>query len=154
MTSFIVRGPSGRRFARHYLEMIAAMVAGMVVLGPAESVAFGPIGWAHLRADSEIHSLIMATNMTVAMTVWMRCRRHRWASIGEMAGAMYGSFLVFFPLLWLGVLSATGLMVAGHAVMPFAMAAAMLWRLEEYAGPTHSLTAAVGARRSRGVNGA
>ena len=37
-----------------------------------------------------------------------------------------------FPPLWLGVLSATGLMVLGHLLLLFAIAAAMLRRRDEY----------------------
>jgi hypothetical protein len=129
-----LRGQSLRRFVRHYLEMVVAMVVGMLVLGPLESLLLNPVGWADLRGDPEVGPLIMATNMTVAMSAWMRYRRHSWVATGQMAGAMYGSFVVFFPLLWLGILSDMGLMVVGHVVMPFAMAAAMLLRLDEYTG--------------------
>jgi putative intracellular protease/amidase len=64
------------RLVRHYLEMVLAMVAGMVVLGRAESVLLDPFGWAGLRGQPEIHTLVMATNMTVAMVAWMRLRGH------------------------------------------------------------------------------
>jgi hypothetical protein len=133
-TPTALRGQALRRFVRHYLEMVVAMVVGMVALGPVESLLLGPVGWADLRADPEVNALVMATNMTIGMAAWMRYRRHSWAATRQMAGAMYGSFVVFFPLLWLGMLSATGLMVLGHVVMPFAMAAAMLLRLDEYTG--------------------
>ena len=126
------RRPALRRFVRHYLEIVVAAVAGMVVLGPAESMLLNPIGWAGLLAQFETYALIMATNMAVAMAAWMRFRRHRWAAIAEMAVAMYAPFLVLFPPLWLGVLSATGLMVLGHVLMLFAIAAAMLRRRGEY----------------------
>jgi flagellar biosynthetic protein FliP len=129
-----LRGPALRRFARHYLEMIVAMIAGMALLGPVESLVLNPFGWADLIASTEVHALVMATNMNIAMVALMRWRGHGWAATAEMAGAMYASFVVFFPVLWLGALSATGLMVAGHVLMPFAMAAAMLWRLGEYTG--------------------
>ena len=77
--------------------------------------------------------LIMATNMIVPMAVWMRFRGHTWVGIEEMAGAMYLPFIVLFVPLWLGVLSPTGLMVIGHVLMLFAMAAVM-WRCrDEYA---------------------
>jgi hypothetical protein len=39
---------------------------------------------------------------------------------------------VLFPPLWLGVLSVTGLMVLGHVLMLFTIAAAMLRRRDEY----------------------
>jgi hypothetical protein len=110
-TSTTLRRPALRRFVRHYLEIVVATVAGMVVLGPAESMLLNPIGWAELLAHSETYTLVMATNMTVAM---------------------YAPFVVLFPPLWLGVLSATGLMVLGHVLMLFAIAAAMLRRRDEY----------------------
>jgi cytochrome c-type biogenesis protein CcmH/NrfF len=54
-----------------------------------------------------------------------------------MAVAMYGSFVVLFPPLWLGLLSATGLMVLGHVLMLVAMAAVLLRRRTEYSGHYH-----------------
>ena len=74
----------------------------------------------------------MAANMTVATAAWMRLRRHGWAAVAEMAVAMCAPFLVLFPPLWLGVLSASGLMVLGHVLMLFTIAAAMLRRRREY----------------------
>jgi len=113
------------------------MLVGMVVLGAAESMLLDPIGWAELRAHPELRALVMATNMTVAMGAWMRFRGHGWAATTEMAVAMYGSFVVLFPPLWLGLLSATGLMVLGHVLMLLAMAAVLLRRRSEYSGHHH-----------------
>jgi hypothetical protein len=129
-----LRSQALRRFVRHYLEMVMAMVAGMVVLGPVESLLLDPVGWAQLRARPEARALIMAINMTVAMAAWMRWRGHSWATTAEMAIAMYLAFVVLFPLLWLSVLSAAELMVLGHVLMLVAMAAAMLRRRDEYTG--------------------
>jgi hypothetical protein len=131
-TPTTLRGPALRRFVGHYLEIVLAAVVGMVVLGPAESMLLNPIGWAELLARFEAATLVMATNMTVAAAAWMRVRRHGWAAIAEMAVAMYAPFLVLFPPLWLGVLSASGLMALGHVLMLFAIAAAMLRRRDEY----------------------
>jgi len=131
-TPTTLRRPALRRLVGHYLEIVLAAVAGMVVLGPAESMLLNPIGWAQLLAHSETYTLVMATNMTVAMAAWMRFRRHGWAAIAEMAVAMYAPFVVLFPALWLGVLSATGLMVLGHLLMLFAIAAVMLRRRDQY----------------------
>ena len=126
------RRPALRRFVGHYLEIVVAAVAGMVVLGPAESMLLNPIGWAEVVARFEAATLVMATNMTVAAAAWMRFRRHGWAAIAEMAVAMYAPFLVLFPPLWLGVLSASGLMALGHVLMLFTIAAAMLRRRDQY----------------------
>ena len=131
-TPTTLRGPALRRFVGHYLEIVVATVAGMVVLEPVESVLLNPIGWAQLLANFETYVLVMATNMTVAMAAWMRLRGHGWAAIAEMAVAMYAPFLVLFQPLWLGVLSASGLMVLGHVLMLFAIAAAMLRRRDQY----------------------
>jgi hypothetical protein len=132
-TGTTLRRPALRRFVRHYLEIVVATIVGMVVLGPAESMLLNQIGWSELVANFETYTLVMATNMTVAVAAWMRLRRHGWAAIAEMAAAMYAPFMVLFPPLWLGVLSATGLMVLGHLLMLFAIAAAMLRRRDEYA---------------------
>jgi hypothetical protein len=126
------RRPALRRLVRHYLEIVVAAVAGMMLLGPAESVLLNPLGWAELLAHPETYTLVMATNMTVAMAAWMRFRGHGWAAIAEMAVAMYAPFVVLFPPLWLGMLSATGLMVLGHVLMLLAIATAMLRRRDEY----------------------
>lgn len=126
------RGPALRRFVRHYVEIVIAAVVGMAVLGPAESMLLDAIGWAGLVASIEVAALVMATNMAVATAAWMRLRRHGWPAVAEMAVAMYAPFVVLFPPLWLGVLSVTGLMVLGHVLMLFTIAAAMLRRRDEY----------------------
>jgi hypothetical protein len=131
-TPTTLRRPALRRFVGHYLEIVLAAVAGMVVLGPAESMLLNPIGWAEVVANFEAATLVMATNMTVAAAAWMRFRRHGWAATAEMAVAMYAPFLVLFPPLWLGVLSASGLMALGHVLMLFTIAAAMLRRRHEH----------------------
>ena len=126
------RRPALGRLVGHYLEIALAAVAGMVVLGPAESMLLNPIGWAEVVARFEAATLVMATNMAIAAAAWMRWRGHGWATIAELAVAMYAPFLVLFPLLWLGVLSASGLMVLGHLLMLLAIAAAMWRRPDEY----------------------
>jgi hypothetical protein len=132
MTTPTLRGPALRRLVRHYLEMVAAMLVGMAVLGPVESLLLDPIGWAELRAYPELRALVMATNMTVAMAAWMRMHGLGWAAAAEMAVAMYASFVLLFPRLWLGVLSASGVLVLGHVLMLLAMTAVMLRRRDEY----------------------
>lgn len=100
-TPTTLRGPARRRFVGHYLEIVVAAVAAMVVLDPAESVLLNAIGWAELLARFETSALVMATNMTVAVAAWMRLRGHGWAAIAEMAVAMYAPFLGLFPpLCW------------------------------------------------------
>jgi flagellar biosynthetic protein FliP len=112
-----------RAFALHYLQMLAAMGVGMLVLGPLSMF---------VEAGVEVQCLLMATWMTAGMAAWMAWRRHPWPAIAEMGLAMYASFAVLFPAYWLDALSGDGLMLAGHLIMLPAMALAMLHRREEY----------------------
>ena len=116
---------TNRAFIVHYLQMLAAMLAGMVVLGPL-SMLLGD------RASTEVQALLMATSMTAGMAAWMAWRRHTWPGIVEMGLAMYLAFVVLFPLHWLGLLSTDGLILVGHVLMLPAMAIAMLRRREEH----------------------
>jgi hypothetical protein len=123
-----------RSFVRHYVEMLVAMVVGMVVLTPLWDLGLGALGASWLLDRTEPATMIMATSMSVTMVGWMRYRGHGRRANLEMAAAMYLSFAVLFPPLWLGLLSADAVMLAGHVLMLPAMAAAMLWRRDEYTG--------------------
>ena len=112
------------RFTGHYAEMVAAMIIGMVALGP-----LWPPAWVE-RPDAA--ALVMATDMTVAMVLAMLLRRHTWPRIAEMAAAMYLPFAALLVPYWLGAISGTTLMVAGHVLMFPLMLAAMVWRRAEY----------------------
>ena len=57
------------RFLQHAVEMVVAMVAGMVLLEPVWSFA-----WPGLHGSTPAHVLVMATNMSLGMAVWMRVR--------------------------------------------------------------------------------
>ncbi|GAA2870354.1 hypothetical protein GCM10010472_29620 [Pseudonocardia halophobica] len=122
-----------RRFVRHYVEMVVAMVLGMVVLLPLWRLA----GLPDVSGSVELHSLLMATSMTVGMSAWMLVRRHSRAAIGEMAAAMYLPFVVLFVPFWAGVLDGHGVMTAGHVLMLPGMLLAMLRRPAEYVGHHH-----------------
>lgn len=129
--------PSPRRRSRalvvHYLQMVVAMVIGMVVLHPVWTVGLGALGWSAALDRPEVMALVMATDMTLAMSAWMRFRRHRWVAVAEMGAAMYLPFVVLFVPLWAGVLSGGGMLLWGHVLMLPAMAGAMALRPEEYA---------------------
>jgi flagellar biosynthetic protein FliP len=118
---------AGRKLARfvgHYVEMVAAMIIGMVALGP-----LWPSDW---LARADVDALVMATNMTVAMGLWMRIRRHSWPRTVEMCAVMYLPFVALLVPYWLGALSGHALMMAGHVIMFPLMLVAMLWRRSEY----------------------
>jgi hypothetical protein len=115
------------RFALHYLEMVVSMLVGMFALGPLWSMALPGLA-DHPAADA----LVMATNMSIGMAVWMAIRRHPWPRIAEMVAAMYAPFVVLLVPYFLGGLSGHGLMMGGHMLMFVTMFAAMLWRRGDY----------------------
>lgn len=112
------------RFVRHFLEMVVAMFAGMIVLGPlvphTESIELG--------------TLAMATTMTIGMAGWMAYRRHSTRSIVEMSAAMYLSFVALYPAYWAGLIDGAAVMILGHVIMLPAMAGAMLLRRDDDTG--------------------
>jgi hypothetical protein len=121
---------AGRRvlhFARHAVEMVIAMVVGMAALGPLWSLV-----WPGLDRLATANVLVMATNMSIGMAVWMRIRRHGWGAVAEMSAAMYVPFLVMLPFYWAGLMPEMALMTAGHVVMVPAMLVVMLRRRDEY----------------------
>jgi hypothetical protein len=118
-----------RHFVRHFVEMVAAMAVGMVGVGLAVKPLLG-LSDVFQRADLSV--LVMATNMAIGMSVWMRYRRHSWASIAEMDAAMYVPFAVLLVPFWAGLLPGGMLMIGGHVLMLPAMVAVMWRRREEY----------------------
>ena len=121
------RGRRTWHLVRHYLEMLVAMVVGMVALGPLEALV-----WPGLDDRVDVHAIVMATNMAIGMGAWMRFRRHSWPAVLEMSAAMYVPFAVLLVPYWAGAVSGSFLFTAGHVLMLPAMALAMWWRLDEY----------------------
>ena len=120
---------SWSHFARHLAEMVIAMLAGMLALG---TVINALPGGSDLFHPPVLSALVMATNMTIGMSVWMRFRRHSWRSIAEMSAAMYIPFIILFIPFWAGLISGHLVMIGGHVLMLPAMVAAMLLRRNEY----------------------
>ena len=130
-------GHNRRRFLRHYLEMVAAMLVGMVVLGAAVRGVLALTGREFPAQYPELAALEMAATMSVGMVAWMRHRGHGWASTLEMAGAMFAPAVALFPLLWLGVITGDSLLVLEHLVMFPLMYLVMRRRRAEYGGSSH-----------------
>lgn len=123
---------SNGRFIRHFLEMVVAMTIGMVALAPLWDLIFDALGWSDLFDRPDLSALVMATNMTIGMTLWMRYRGHGWAAIAEMAAAMYVPFVVLFIPFWAGLINGDTLFIAGHVLMLLCMVGVMLRRRAEY----------------------
>lgn len=112
----------GWMLARHYAEMVVAMFVGMLVLGAVREMLGLTVPFAERPGPS---FLLMATDMTIGMGLWMRLRGHSWVGTAQMCAAMYVP-LVLLPLLWAGVLGAMAFMVLAHVVMMLAMLAVLL----------------------------
>jgi hypothetical protein len=120
------------RFAWHYIEMVIAMFAGMMILAPLLSAA--GLGFSHAR-DPELAYLLMAFEMSAGMAVWMRFRRHGWAVTLEMCGAMFAPAVPLFPALWLGIVDGGTMMVLAHVAMfPLMLVVMLKHRHEHTAG--------------------
>ncbi len=120
------------RFARHYLEMVAAMLVGMVVLGGAVGLVID------LPDRTSVELVAMALWMTLPMVAWMRFRGHGWRACNEMAAAMIVPAGAALALLWSDVVTdGDALVMIEHTVMLPAMLVVMLLRRDEYAGHEH-----------------
>jgi hypothetical protein len=127
-----LKSGSARRFARHYLEMVAAMVVGMVVLGSASEALLD------LPDRTGVMLVAMAIWMTVPMVTWMRVRGHGWRASSEMAASMLVPTAAMLVLLGAGLVTDAGMLhVLEHVVMLPSMLVAMLLRREEYIGHHH-----------------
>ena len=117
------------------------MMVGMMVLGIVDGGILAAAGTSvdHVRDRApEAFALVMAINMTVGMTVWMRHRRHTWAMCAEMGGAMFVPAVAAIVLFWCSVIhSGSVAAVEMNAMLP-AMIAVMLLRRSEYSQPVHS----------------
>jgi hypothetical protein len=133
---------SNRRFARHYIEMVAVMFAGMGILWLPASLALYAAGLssAELHADAPaLLLLVMAVTMTAPMVAWMRYRGHAWRPSAEMVAAMFVPTLAAIALLAVSLVESLGtLMAIEHVAMLLAMLGAMLVRRDEYAHGAHA----------------
>jgi hypothetical protein len=125
------------RFPRHYLEMVAAMLVGMVVFGATLRGVLALAGLRYPTLYPELMALEMAATMSAGTVAWMRHRRHGWTSTLEMAGAMFAPLIALFPLLWLGVISGDALLLLEHVAMLLLMYLVMLRRRAEYRGASY-----------------
>jgi hypothetical protein len=111
--------------------MVAAMLAGMAVLGVAIWALGEPPGYSNLLVEYGL----MGASMAAPMVAWMRHRDHSWSDGGEMTVAMLSPiFAVVLPV-ELGVLGLTGhaLMMLSHVAMIGGMVALMIYRWDRYA---------------------
>ena len=124
---------SRRRFFHHYLEMIVVMLVSMMVLSGLFWGILGILGHGNLRHYLGVRAFVMTINMAIGMTIWMRFRRHGWASTFEMDAAMILPFVLLIGPYWAGMLSGGALLGVEHLLMLPFMFIIMLGRYDEYA---------------------
>ena len=130
-----LRFGAGWRFARHLLEMVAAMMAGMAVLGVAIGVLGEPPGYSNPLVEYGL----MGVSMSVPMVAWMRHRGHSWSDGLEMTAAMLLPMLALVLPVELGVaryvpgLSEGSHMMLSHVAMIAGMVVLMIYRRDRYA---------------------
>ena len=127
---------SGLRFTHHLLEMVVAMVAGMVVLGVALEVLGEPRGYGNALVEYGL----MGAFMSAPMVAWMRYRSHAWSDGLEMTAAMLAPMFALVLPVELGVVGLTGhaLMMLSHVAMIGGMVALMVYRWDRYAHGAHN----------------
>jgi putative intracellular protease/amidase len=124
------------RFVRHYVEMVLAMVAGMMILSPVVGMTADVFGITYTRdTQPTIAAVEMALTMSAGMAFWMRYRRHHRRHVADMTAAMVLPLVVLLPLTWTGVVAGSSLMMLEHVAMLPLMLVAMLRTPRAYTGP-------------------
>jgi hypothetical protein len=119
--------------------MVAAMFLGMIVLGVPAGWLFSAFGTSWSQLSTAWMLFAMAVTMSLPMAAWMRYRGHAWQPTIEMVAAMLLPTGAIMILAWGDVVAGMGAaMVIEHVAMLAAMLAAMLLRLDEYAGAHHN----------------
>jgi YHS domain-containing protein len=131
------------RFAKHYAEMVVAMLAGMAVLGGAMAVLGG------LPGDERplVEYAYMGAAMSAPMVWWMRRMGHPWSDCWEMTASMVLPMYALVVPVALGLLPMAPMALMGwaHVAMFAGMALLMLYRWDTYANGAHCHPSAVAA---------
>jgi flagellar biosynthetic protein FliP len=91
-------------FGRHFLEMLGAMVVGMIAAGAIFVSVVGVKSWDEVTIPYPTQALLaMAVGMTLPMVLWMRHRGMSWRNSAEMAPLMVLPVIPFLCLVWFGI---------------------------------------------------
>ena len=132
-----VKRPVARRrgrlspFWRHFLEMLGAMMIGMIA-GAAIFLSIVHVSWDEALLQYPVQALlVMAVSMSVPMVAWMRYRHHGWRSSAEMGAAMVLPVIPFICLVAFDVTEGAVCNLYCLATL-LAMLGVMLYRRDEY----------------------
>jgi hypothetical protein len=119
-------------FWRHFLEMLATMVAGMIATGAIFVSIVGLKSWDQVTTQYPTQALLaMAVGMTVPMVGWMLYRGMGWRNSYEMAVAMVLPVIPFLCLVWFHVTKSA--QCGGYCALTIAaMLGLMRYRRSEY----------------------
>jgi hypothetical protein len=119
-------------FWRHYLQMAAVMVVGMIATGAIFLSIVGLKTWDELTFQYPTQSLVaMAAGMSIPMVAWMLYRGMGRKNSYEMALAMVLPVIPFLCLVWFGITNSA--QCGGYCALTFVtMYALMRYRRSEY----------------------
>ena len=126
------------RFTRHAVEMLLAMLIGMMLRGGLFRLILAVAGtdYSAVKNDApEVPALVMAFNMALPMALWMRYRGHSGARSVEMGAAMFAPGLFAVALMELALIETGAVCGVECAVMIPAMFILMLYRRKDYTHP-------------------
>jgi hypothetical protein len=119
-------------FWRHFLQMLAVMMVGMIVSAAVLLTVVGLKTWDEVTTQYGAQALlVMAVGMTVPMVAWMLYRGMGRKNSYEMAAVMVVPVIPFLCLVWLGI-TKSALCGPYCAVTILAMLALMFYRRSEY----------------------
>jgi hypothetical protein len=122
-------------FWRHFLEMLAAMVVGMIATGAIFLSIVGLKTWEQVTIQYPTQTLVaMAGGMSIPMVAWMLYRGMGRRNAYEMAAAMVLPVLPFLCLVWFDVTKSA--QCGGYcAATVVAMLLLMGYRRSQYSMP-------------------
>ena len=127
-------------FWRHFLEMFAAMMIGMMAGKPVFLAITGVSSTAQAGRMYPWQSVLsMALSMTVPMVAWMLFRGHGRRNSAEMGAAMFMPAIPFIILCSLDVLAGGTANGIYMVVSTLAMLGLMLYRRAVYSMPMPAL---------------
>lgn len=128
------------RFLLHLLEMCMVMCAGAIGLSVLFFGTASLMGFTNLPARApELSVLVIALNLSLPMTAWMRFRGMAWRPTLEMSGSTMVFGLLLIAAYWMDLVAKDGLVeLQASAACPL-MLVVMLFRPRLYSSHHHAV---------------
>jgi hypothetical protein len=102
-SSAVPHTPHVPPFWRHFFEMFAIMVGGMLVFAAVFVTIIGVKSWEATTEYASASLLVIAAGMSFPMVVWMLRQGMGWRNSAEMAGVRVLPVVAFLCLVWFGI---------------------------------------------------